>query len=452
MRRTLKPNRLITSIQSIVGGLGFMALPAATMVISPEATAQVSQVAPYYVEVNVESAYLRCGDGEPWYAVGRIDRDTLLKVDGEGFGWLRVSYPNAVGAFVRADEVATVDGSNAVRLTRPSALRAYNMNAGVNNSWKRLLSDRAATGTQMTILETVTGEGNAIEGYIVSPPDNARAFISADLVTKLSPEQAALRLEAIDTIAATNTPTNTPITPEPENELASDTTPQQTPTTTPESVVADAIDATPTDDAIAAPTSEPTVLTLEPTSEAVGQRLLTLTELHEAFQRVFQVPIEEAELQPLIDEHKAVLADIANDPDDASSRKFLDSQIQLLEIRLEVQQRLDKINDVEASASMERTQFDSRLEAFSANPDYTIVGRLATSAIYDGTTLPRLYRLLSIEDGSNRTIGYLAPNPDLDLDAKIGNIVGVVGSERERRTGAIRASVLTASRLDVLQP
>ncbi|MFG0258035.1 MAG: hypothetical protein ACF8GE_09055 [Phycisphaerales bacterium JB043] len=454
MRRTHRPNRLITSIQSLAGGFGFTLLPAATVIVSPDAMAQVSQVAPYYAEVSVEQAYLRCGDGEPWYAVGRVPRGTLLQVDGEGFGWLRVSYPANVGALVRTDEVSLVENTSSVRLTRPSALRAYNISAGVNNSWKRLLSDRASTGTEMSIIETLTGPSNTVEGYIVAPPATARAFISSELVTRLTPEQAALRLEALDTIAATNTPDVAPQQPTSTPDEQSDTTQLATmqDTTTP-GTPADTFDPTlPALDDTTTPAPEPTTLTLDPTSQAVGQRLLTLTELHQAFQRVFQVPIEEAELQPLIDEHRAVLADLTSDPNDASSRRFLESQIQLLEIRLEVQHRLDAIDDVESSASLERTQFDARLETFSANPDYAIVGLLANSAIYDGTTLPRLYRILSIEDASSRTIGYLAPNPELDLDAKLGSIVGVVGSERERRTGAIRASVITATRIDVLQP
>ena len=57
---------------------------------------------------------------------------------------------------------------------------------------------------------------------------------------------------------------------------------------------------------------------------------------------------------------------------------------------------------------------------------------------------------MSIEGGAGRTLAYIAPADGLDLNGKLGTIVGVVG-EREGAAG-LRAQVITPRRIEVLNP
>jgi hypothetical protein len=68
--------------------------------------------------------------------------------------------------------------------------------------------------------------------------------------------------------------------------------------------------------------------------------------------------------------------------------------------------------------------------------------------VYDGTRLPKLYRIVSPEPGSARTVGYLKPDPSLDLDGKIGRIIGVVGESRLDE--ALKATMITPMRVDIV--
>ncbi len=61
---------------------------------------------------------------------------------------------------------------------------------------------------------------------------------------------------------------------------------------------------------------------------------------------------------------------------------------------------------------------------------FKVIGRLLPSTVYDGERLPKLYRIVSPEPGAARTLAYIMPQPGLDLDAKLGRIVGVAGDSK----------------------
>jgi len=445
--------------------------PLAAAMPAPEAIAQVSDTEPYWVEVADDNVYLRCGDGSVWYAVGKLEAGRVLQVDGEGFDWLRVAFPSGFGALVRDDEGTLDDATGMVRLTRPSKLRFYNRDNGVVNSWKTLLDQALPAGEELRHIETLRNEAGDAVGFLVEAPDTARAFVSERLTSRISEEEALARLGRTpegEQTEQTGQPADTAVAQRPETTGGTtDTTNNEAPTEQPRQ-------SQPADDEMAqAPivpagesparqpettpeTTQPAestpVLTMGADADETdsGRRVLSLAELRAAFDRVIEEPILDAEIQPLIDEHQALYNALDADADAETVRPFLQTRIELLEIRLAVQRQMERVSEVQARADQDAEALSSRIAEWQSRPEYLAVGRLTTSAIYDGKRLPLLYRLMSVEGGAGRTLAYIAPAGDLDLDAKLGSIIGVVG-EREGAAG-LRAQVITPRRVEVLNP
>lgn len=444
-----------------------IAAPFAGAIPATTASAQVSGVEPYFVEVGQDNVYLRCGDGSVWYAIGKLDSGRVLKVDGEGFDWLRVAFPAGFGALVRDDEGALNEATGMVRLNRPTKLRFYNRDNGVVNSWKTLLDTPLPSGRELRHIETLRNEAGDPVGFLVEPPADARAFVSAQLTSRITEEEAMARLgtplpqrpanEQQVAQAPNTTPAAAPNTTpaQPATTQPGQTQPQQTDrpvAQTPANATGDA-PIVPAGASPAESTSRPAtpVLTMQDNEDSdAGRRVLTLAELREAFDRVIEEPILNAEIQPLIDEHRALFTALEGDDDAETIRPFLQTRIELLEIRLALQRQMERVDDVQARADEGAESMGSRIAEWQSRPEYLVVGRLTTSAIYDGKRLPLLYRLMSIEGGAGRTLAYIAPADGLDLNGKLGTIVGVVG-EREGAAG-LRAQVITPRRIEVLNP
>ena len=90
----------------------------------------------------------------------------------------------------------------------------------------------------------------------------------------------------------------------------------------------------------------------------------------------------------------------------------------------------------------------SQVEEVNKTRHYEVIGRLTTSTVYDGKKLPLMYRVQSVGDAVARTLGYLKPDPKLELEKKIGQIVGVAGAADV--DPSLKLNVLTASRVDIL--
>jgi hypothetical protein len=76
------------------------------------------------------------------------------------------------------------------------------------------------------------------------------------------------------------------------------------------------------------------------------------------------------------------------------------------------------------------------------------VGRLVASTVYDGKRLPLMFRVLSPESTSARTLAYVAPGSGFNLTEKIGRVVGVVGEAKMDES--LRVNIIVPARIDVL--
>src|SRR5690606_7330669 len=118
---------------------------------------------------------------------------------------------------------------------------------------------------------------------------------------------------------------------------------------------------------------------------------------------------------------------------DASStrlRNQLNARVRVLQMRADLQASLRQTTASSEALKHQADQMKDELRRLDSLRQYTVVGRLVASSVYDGRTLPLMYRVLSPEPTSTRTLAYVAPDATASLIDKLGKLVGVVGDSR----------------------
>lgn len=552
---------VITRTVQRVCGVGAVALALAVVIAATPAKGQVKDVEPYHVVVTGDHVYLRCGAGGVWYAIGYANTGDLLRVDAEGYAWMRIAYPKNVAALVSAEDADYDADLGVVVITRPTRLKANNIHGKrLGDSWKNLLPSAQKPGATLNYIDTLRNEDGQIEGYLVQPPLGAQAFISEKFTRRATPTEVAAHLArqqketdlalkskqptktlastpapavspssgspadtsakdgSVNTIAATpGSPmnptqtnaaptadsttqptlaspaqpaatTNSPSTPA-ETTLRIDNADQTSPvatddspdtqtfstpaeTTAPDTLAAanvvDADDstATSTDGESALPAPGRTIPQINTGSSLAGTStpaadatpavastptpIPTFKQLESAFVALSKEPIEDAEIAPLIAEFGRLRSTLTNAEADKDQLLRIDQRLDLLDVRLSFQKNLRALNAVSEQANADAETMRLRLAELDKSRAYSLVGRLSASAIYDGQRLPFMYRLQSVEGGAGRTIAYIMPNKDLDLNGKLGSIVGVEGESNV--DAALNLRIVTPTRVDLLTP
>lgn len=135
----------------------------------------------------------------------------------------------------------------------------------------------------------------------------------------------------------------------------------------------------------------------------------------------------------------------------ARIQQAIDQRIDILNLRLSI---LDAAAEAEAALEASRQRQSTLaqdLTRWRSNRQYTLVGRLVPSLLYDGERLPLMYRMESIGAGPGpRTLGYVRPDVDGVRPGVLGEVVGVIGDSRY--DDGLNLLIVTPSRIDVLQP
>ena len=402
-----------------------------SVVASPSrAAAQMTDIDAYGVRVISDQADVRCGWGsDGWYSVGRVPRGTVLWADGREGDWLRVRYPEDLGfgVLLRFDDVQLDEAAGTATLTRPARPIHRNRQNPVGGSWMKLTGDPIAPGTSFEVLSVLEDQG-APALVLVAAPDRVRGYVLATDVERAdaegpapAPPPAQAAPESAPE-ASTPTPTAVPAAPDAAAAVAPGESSDKP---------APASDAGESDAAAA--------VTIERAAPTADQ-------LVASYDAVVREQIEDAELDPLIEEFRGAVASAS----DERQRARLAARLDLLEIRRDLQQDLRAVTSASQRAAMERDAIDRLVIDWRSRPAYTVVGRLMASALYDGRRLPLMYRLQSLDGPGGRTIAYILPNVELDLNAKVGGVVGVVGDARRDRT--IKVRLIEPVRIDVLEP
>lgn len=415
--------------------------------LAPMARAQVQPVTAYFAVVSADDTPLRSGDGDLLYPVAKLAKGTLLRVDGQGKGYLRVAYPAGTACFVPADSVQIDAGSKTATVTKPTRLKALNVTTGYKGSWKDVLDQTLNAGAKLTLADSEPvpdGRGNA--AYKVVPHEQARAFVQEGAVVKATQEQINEYMAKVqpkngekpsDAHAAKpeKAKTDKPTTEKPVAEKpADDGTNLAQPKVTPK----------PEDGQPQAtnPVDQPKVTPVEPPKNPY-ERLET------AFDSVRKQPVESAEYTPLLGEYQTAIDGLQETPLNVSVKRRLTQRRDYLKLQIDIQAKQRELAEAKQNLSLDEQKLADRMKDVERTRQYTIVGRLSASTIYDGKRLPLMFRVMAIGGQSSRTLAYLKPDEKLKIEGKIGQVVGILGESRLDPT--LKSNVITPIRIDTLE-
>lgn len=412
---------------------------------------------PEFVAVAGPDAVLRCGPTASHYVIAELEPGQVLAAYGEAGEYRLVGYPPGLSAFVNGSVVELDATGTTARLTRPSRLKAANLHYGLRGSWKSALERPLLAGTPLRVLESI----EATDGetyYRVEAPSTARAFVLADSLRPATREEVtaflALRRapagqlpQPSDAVPADQTPPNRPNEPPPTQPA----TAGQPAAGTPAAGLPPTLDPRPrpTQPQATEPSqSQPA----QPSQPSPRARLAAqIRELESVYVQVMAQPILEAECEEAMAEFRRLLEQIEPTPETAPLRARLQQRLDLLALRVELRRELVALAEARQSVDQRVAELARHVAQLDRSRQYTIVGRLAPSTVYDGKRLPLMYRVQSVGDAVPRTLGYLRPDEtDDELGSMLGQIVGVVGRAELDRSLSLR--IVQPERVDLLAP
>jgi hypothetical protein len=476
--------------------------------LAPVAGAQLKDVEPYYAIVSSASAPLRAGDTNQFYSVGAANQGTILIVDGEGQAWSRVAYPAGSFAFVRADDATYDSAAKKITLSKASRLFAANPTSGMNGSWKALLTTALPAGTALNVLQVDEAKTSGVIAYRVPVPAEGRAFTESQNLRRATQDEVnAFRSKggtvadlAKSASAAIATPVPTPTVESQPIVAAPSSTPAVTPASTPAtppSTGAPKVDTSlvapmktegtagaPAADTAApvtidqsagaanpaitpstgaAPTPAPTVTSTTPVPTSSNTEAVTpvvrpvspamktaarIKELDSAFSRVNAQPLGEAEYESLIAEYERSIEELSGELSPRQKAQ-LQGRLEILKFRKELREKQQALLNESSTTQQQNFQVLQRVTQVESTRVYTIVGQLQPSTVYNGQTLPLMYRIQSVGTSVPRTLGYIKPDPKFALESKLGMLVGVIGETAIDKE--LRLNVIDPVRVDLLQ-
>jgi hypothetical protein len=130
-------------------------------------------------------------------------------------------------------------------------------------------------------------------------------------------------------------------------------------------------------------------------------------------------------IDELIVEYERTLATLTNERE----RVGAGARLEWLQLKRDIRDRRAELAAVRAESAQDDESTIARLNAIAVTTnDYAVVGRLASSRVYDGVRLPLMYRVVSIDPvRPGDTIGYVRPGQGGDLERFLGRVVGASG-------------------------
>lgn len=471
-------SKWIGGVVALVATLG---LPQTGFVsaASAQVSSQVSEIDPQHMLVTDQRAMIRCGAGTAYYPVAELRAGTILIMDGEtSSGWARVAYPKSAAALVRTEYAQISGDGNSLTLSRDDNLVAYNALAGARGSWSKLLSEPAQRGTEFTVIgEAVNDLSGELAGYRVEAPKNARGYVRLSFLRAATPSEVeAWKIQADAPAVAANTENNDepavdPGTQAPDEQaqpvdvasndtgntdpaddsaqdaslvdpmIDDETIASNTPTSTPASTTVPVPTQTnpdqsnqtqpeTTEQASAEPANTDIQANTEPEpAKPAPLRINSIEEMEQLFAAVQKQSTEEAEYGPLLSEVTRMYDATADTPENAGLRTALRQRQSVLKIRQRVQEATRANASLGERATEREQELVNKVRELEIQRSYAVVGRLLPSAVYDGRRLPRMYRVQSLGvTEAPRTMGYLRPSDDINLENMLGETIGVVGT------------------------
>lgn len=385
-----------------------------------------SKVGPYFATVTADNVYVRSGPSvQSSYPFGKMNRGNIVRVVEENFGWARVQTAGLAFAqmngFVPADERVQLSADGAsITATATTELRAPNIGAESTpeSSWKQIA--RIDAGATLSVVTRVDTERGSI--WTVRLPEIGEGWINSNFLRRATPAEAA----TFDKVASASETVTTDVLV-----MGDDPT---------------ALGAAGAGEVVLVETEtvvEVPVPSKSPQQIAAETRRATFADLEATWLKVKGQPLAEAELGALYGRYVALGADAAIDP---SMKGRVAARVAQLEVQQEVQNKIFDLHATRARLNGECDQINGVAVAIEARSEYTAVGVLNASIVYDGTRLPLLFRL--VDPSTGQTVSYVVPGDGFQLSTMLGTLIGIKGEKAY--DDSLKLDTITPKTIDFL--
>ena len=386
-----------------------------------------SQSSTYFATVTADNVYVRSGPSvQSSYPFGKMDRGEVVRVVEENFGWARVQTAGRAFAdmngFIPVDDRAqlSVDGAT-ITANATTELRAPNISADStpDSSWKQI--GRIEAGATLAVIARIDAERGSV--WSVRLPEMGEGWINSNFLRRSTAAEAvafdkAVVNEEIATIATEGAMIAASSAPSEPNALVTE---------------------------IVVTETKPAKPTKTPEQIATELRRATFADLEVAWLKIKGQPTADAEVGALYARYVVFAAECANDP---SFQARAASRIAQLEVQQEVQNKIFELQATKARLTGECEQINGVAVAIEARSEYTAVGVLNASLVYDGVALPLLFRLQDPSTG--QTVSYVVPGDGFQLSTMLGTLIGVKGEKSY--DDSLKLDTITPKTIDYLTP
>lgn len=384
-----------------------------------------SQSSTYFATLTADNVFVRSGPSvQSSYPFGKMDRGEVVRVVEENFGWARVQTAGRAFAdmngFIPVDDRAqlSVDGAT-ITANASTELRAPNINAAStpNSSWKQI--GRIEAGATLAVIDRIDDERGSV--WSVRLPEMGEGWINSNFLRRSTAAEAAAFDKAVvsEEVAL--------ITAE---AAAIGSSSEQF---EPGAVIGEIVEVE----------VQPAKPTKSPERIATELRRATFADLEVAWLKIKGQPTADAEVGALYARYIVFAAESANDP---SFYAHAQSRIAQLEVQQEVQNKIFELQATKARLTGECEQINDVAVAIEARSEYTAVGVLNASLIYDGVALPLLFRLQDPSTG--QTVSYVVPGDGFQLSTMLGTLIGIKGEKCY--DDALKLDMITPKTIDYL--
>lgn len=401
----------------------------------------IAQDAPArWFRVNSDNAFVRCdASATVAYPVGRVPRGTMVEVVEDRFGWARVRPSGdafaSLHAFVPAESGTVAADGRSITITLKTPLKAANFAAKEDpaRSWKEI--DRLEPGTTLALVETVTVDGTSF--HKVKMPQTSEAWINLAFLAAATPEEVAAATKPATSggsleIVTAPTPANT------SAGSAASTTPAPSPSTT-------AAVATTADEVVGVEVLEAPAAPRQSAAQVARQiARAELADLESIWTNLKNAP--DAPVADFNDLRDRYLTLASSSGAGSAARARANMRAEQITLQGEIQARVAELRRMQAQDLIDLESIRQVRRLIESRSDYVAVGRLNASIVYDGRSLPLLYRVQ--EPGSGATVGYVIPTSDFTVGELTGQLVGVAGDIQYDES--LRLNLITPRRIDVL--
>ncbi len=434
-------------------------------VFSVHTLAQAPAAAPskaYTGTVTADNVYIRCGpSASSAYPFGKLAMGDILEVVDEGFGWATVrtngpAFRNIYGYVLANDKVVLSPDGQTLTVNAETDVRAPNIGADGNPDSSFKAIGKASIGSMLKVVATMNGEREKV--YKIAVPANCVGYVNLNFVRRSSAGEAAKMAQSVSNAPAAVKGAGTVAVIEEKTSQTTEVIPATA--TTPEKIITDATktETVVTETVVANPKVEvakPAVKTTEVVVVAPGpmvqsaqasaseKRRKSFNDLEVIWITVKAEPLASSEVGVLKDRYMILM----NDSDcEIEIKNVVETRVKQLIVQIEAQQRIRQLKEMRATLDADTEQVRVLKFALEARSDYTVVGILNASSIYDGKRLPLLYRL--VDPAVGQTVAYVTTKNPAQLATMLGTLVGIRGEKRYDE--ALRVSVIDPTAIEIL--